>query len=220
MIRISKTTKLSPAAGACAKRAPADPPHLILVPERPFQREAFLAATFLPAFNAQFAVPAAVGCERATLYRVEPDGGLRAWSSDGDGRVWIGGSVARFDPATETWGSPDASVRGAGIAPDNIKHLFDLFWQAEKGERRGAGLGLPIARNIFRVPRVIARLYDPRRAGIYRRLGLLTISSTTWGAERIRELLTVAELIRFRLDIGRLAAAAIERGARARYMGQ
>ena len=51
-----------------------------------------------------------------------------------------------------------------------------------------------IARNIFQVPRVIARLYDPGRAGIYRRLGLLTISSTTWGAERIRELLTVAEL--------------------------
>jgi len=51
-----------------------------------------------------------------------------------------------------------------------------------------------IARNIFNVPRVIARLYDPRRAEIYRRLGLLTISSTTWGAERIRELLTVAEL--------------------------
>ncbi|MBN1147644.1 MAG: TrkA family potassium uptake protein [Anaerolineales bacterium] len=47
-----------------------------------------------------------------------------------------------------------------------------------------------IARNYFRVPRVVARLYDPRRAEIYQRLGLLTISSTTWGAERIRELLT------------------------------
>jgi trk/ktr system potassium uptake protein len=51
-----------------------------------------------------------------------------------------------------------------------------------------------IARNVFRVPRVVARLYDPRRAEIYRRLGLLTISSTTWGAERIRELLTHADL--------------------------
>jgi trk system potassium uptake protein TrkA len=51
-----------------------------------------------------------------------------------------------------------------------------------------------IARNLFHVPRVVARLYDPRRAEIYRRLGLLTISSTTWGAERIRELLTSAEL--------------------------
>jgi trk system potassium uptake protein TrkA len=47
-----------------------------------------------------------------------------------------------------------------------------------------------IARNYFRVPHVVARLYDPRRAEIYQRLGLLTISSTTWGAERIRELLT------------------------------
>lgn len=51
-----------------------------------------------------------------------------------------------------------------------------------------------IARNLFHVPRVVTRLYDPRRAEIYRRLGLLTISSTTWGAERIRELLTYAEL--------------------------
>jgi trk system potassium uptake protein TrkA len=51
-----------------------------------------------------------------------------------------------------------------------------------------------IARNIFHVPRVVARLYDPQRAEIYRRLGLSTISSTAWGAERIREVLTHAEL--------------------------
>src|SRR4030042_53283 len=51
-----------------------------------------------------------------------------------------------------------------------------------------------IARNIFHVPRVAARLYDLRRAEIYRRLGLTTISSTAWGAERIREVLTHSEL--------------------------
>ena len=51
-----------------------------------------------------------------------------------------------------------------------------------------------IARQVFRVPRVVARLYDPRRAEIYARLGLLTISSTTWGAERIRELILHADL--------------------------
>ncbi len=51
-----------------------------------------------------------------------------------------------------------------------------------------------IAHNIFHVPRVVARLFDPQRAEIYRRLGMLTISSTTWGAERLRELLTAAEL--------------------------
>ena len=51
-----------------------------------------------------------------------------------------------------------------------------------------------IARNIFHVPKVVARLFDPRRAEIYRRLGLVTISSTAWGAERIHELLTHADL--------------------------
>jgi trk system potassium uptake protein TrkA len=51
-----------------------------------------------------------------------------------------------------------------------------------------------IARNIYRVPIVVARLFDPRREEIYRRLGLVTISTTAWGAERIFELITHAEL--------------------------
>lgn len=68
-----------------------------------------------------------------------------------------------------------------------------------------------IARNIFRVPRVVARLYDPRRAEIYRRLGLLTISSTTWAAERIRELILHAELDpRFTFGHGEVCVVSIE----------
>jgi trk system potassium uptake protein TrkA len=51
-----------------------------------------------------------------------------------------------------------------------------------------------IARNIFRVPRVVARLYDPVRAEVYQRLGLITISSTQWGAERIVEVVTHNDL--------------------------
>jgi len=51
-----------------------------------------------------------------------------------------------------------------------------------------------IARNIFRVPRVVARLYDPLRAEIYQRLGLTTVSSTNWGAERIFQELTHTEM--------------------------
>jgi trk system potassium uptake protein TrkA len=51
-----------------------------------------------------------------------------------------------------------------------------------------------IARNIFRVPRVVARLYDPLRAEIYQRLGLTTISSTNWGAERIYQILSHTDL--------------------------
>jgi len=51
-----------------------------------------------------------------------------------------------------------------------------------------------VARNIYRVPRVIARLYDSRKAQIYHRLGIQTISTTSWGIERATEILTYSQL--------------------------
>lgn len=37
---------------------------------------------------------------------------------------------------------------GPGIPPERIDHIFDKFWQADAGDRRGLGLGLAIARSI------------------------------------------------------------------------
>jgi CheY-like chemotaxis protein/anti-sigma regulatory factor (Ser/Thr protein kinase) len=37
---------------------------------------------------------------------------------------------------------------GAGIAPDELPHVFDRFWQARKADRRGTGLGLTITKAI------------------------------------------------------------------------
>jgi PAS domain S-box-containing protein len=37
---------------------------------------------------------------------------------------------------------------GPGIPPDALTHVFDRYWQARRGDRRGAGLGLAIARGI------------------------------------------------------------------------
>jgi trk system potassium uptake protein TrkA len=51
-----------------------------------------------------------------------------------------------------------------------------------------------IARDIFHVPRVVARLYDTRQAEIYKRLGLQTIAPTSWGINRIVELLLYSPL--------------------------
>lgn len=51
-----------------------------------------------------------------------------------------------------------------------------------------------IARDIFRVPKVVARLYDGRKAEIYRRLGIQTIAPTVWGVSRIADLLVSSPL--------------------------
>jgi signal transduction histidine kinase len=37
---------------------------------------------------------------------------------------------------------------GIGIEEKQIAHVFDRYWQAADGDRRGAGLGLAIARGI------------------------------------------------------------------------
>jgi trk system potassium uptake protein TrkA len=41
------------------------------------------------------------------------------------------------------------------------------------------------AKEYYRVPRVVARIYDPRRAEIYRGLGISTIASVTWTSARL-----------------------------------
>ena len=51
-----------------------------------------------------------------------------------------------------------------------------------------------LARLVFHVPRVVARLYSPGAAEIYHRLGIQTVCTTTWGINRIAELLSYSEL--------------------------
>jgi trk system potassium uptake protein TrkA len=46
-----------------------------------------------------------------------------------------------------------------------------------------------IARDIYHVNHVVARIYNPRRAPIYEKLNLQTVSSSSWGAHRIEQLL-------------------------------
>ena len=47
-----------------------------------------------------------------------------------------------------------------------------------------------LARDVFRVPRVVARLDDPRKAEIYERLGLQTIAPVVWGVHRVADLMS------------------------------
>jgi trk system potassium uptake protein TrkA len=51
-----------------------------------------------------------------------------------------------------------------------------------------------IARLTFHVPRVVARVYDPRKADIYRRLGLQTVSPVVLATSRLAELVSFSHL--------------------------
>jgi trk system potassium uptake protein TrkA len=42
-----------------------------------------------------------------------------------------------------------------------------------------------VARETFQIERVVARIYDPRRAKIYERLGIPTIATVEWATERV-----------------------------------
>jgi trk system potassium uptake protein TrkA len=42
-----------------------------------------------------------------------------------------------------------------------------------------------IAREYFHVPNVVARIYDPRRAVIYQRLGIPTVATVTWTVDQV-----------------------------------
>jgi trk system potassium uptake protein TrkA len=46
-----------------------------------------------------------------------------------------------------------------------------------------------MARDLYHVPRVVARVYNPRRIPIYEKFGLQTVASSSWGAQRIEQII-------------------------------
>jgi len=130
-----------------------------------------------------------IGCGRVgeQLARLLVDEGHQVAVIDQDVRA-----LERLGP-----GFKGQRIAGIGFDRDVLVHAgienADAFAAASSSDNVNI-VAARIAHNIFHVPRVVARLFDPQRAEIYRRLGMLTISSTTWGAERLRELLTSAEL--------------------------
>ncbi len=51
-----------------------------------------------------------------------------------------------------------------------------------------------LAKEVFKVPKVVARMHDPRKSEIYRRLGVQTVSPVSLGIQRFAELLTFSRL--------------------------
>jgi trk system potassium uptake protein len=50
------------------------------------------------------------------------------------------------------------------------------------------------AKDVFRVPHVVARIYDPQVAEIYRREGIPTVTPTSWAASTMKTMITTPHL--------------------------
>jgi trk system potassium uptake protein TrkA len=87
---------------------------------------------------------------------------------------------------------PGRTVVGTGIDEDVLRQAgiegCQAFIAVTNWDNTNV-MAAQVAREIFGVPRVICRLYDPLREEFYRSLGLETICPTLWAVEQIRKLL-------------------------------
>jgi len=51
-----------------------------------------------------------------------------------------------------------------------------------------------VAKEVYRVPDVVSRIYDPQRAEIYRRYGIQTFAPTAWSAGRIIQFIVAGNI--------------------------
>ncbi|MBV8116562.1 MAG: TrkA family potassium uptake protein [Candidatus Eremiobacteraeota bacterium] len=83
-------------------------------------------------------------------------------------------------------------VVGTGIDYDVLKRAgaatADGFIAVTNGDNRNIMAAL-IAQRMFKIKRVVARIYDPPRGQMYRELGVETVCPTTVGAKLIRDVL-------------------------------
>ena len=79
---------------------------------------------------------------------------------------------------------------GTGIDYDVLKRAgaerTDGFVAVTDGDNRNVMAAL-IAQRMFRIPKIVARIYDPPRGQLYRELGIDTFCPTTIGAQLIRD---------------------------------
>jgi trk system potassium uptake protein TrkA len=90
-------------------------------------------------------------------------------------------------------GYPGGFVVGNGYHRDVLDRAgireADAFVAVTAGDNTNI-VGARIAKEDYRVPQVVARIYDPRRADIYRDLGIPTVASVRWTTNRIHRLLS------------------------------
>ncbi|MGZ4154747.1 MAG: potassium channel family protein [Actinomycetota bacterium] len=85
------------------------------------------------------------------------------------------------------------TVVGLGFDRDVLEEAgikeADAFVAVTNGDNSNI-VSARVAREYYHVPKVIARIYDPRRAEIYEKLNIPTVATTTWGVKQIMLMLT------------------------------
>jgi trk system potassium uptake protein len=104
-----------------------------------------------------------------------------------------GHSVAVIDQNADAFrrlgpGFQGTTVTGTGFDGDVLRQAgierADAFAAVSSGDNSNI-ISARLARETFGVARVVARIYDQRRAQVYERLGIPTVATVRWTADRI-----------------------------------
>lgn len=99
--------------------------------------------------------------------------------------------AASFERFLPDW--PGQKIVGFGFDRDRLQEAgierADALAAVTSGDNSNIMVAR-IAKENYQVPRVMARIYDPKRAGVYERLGIPTVATVEWTTDQaIRRLL-------------------------------
>ena len=80
------------------------------------------------------------------------------------------------------------TIQGVGFDRDRLREAGIEEAQALAAVTSGDNSNIMVARTareMFGIERVVARIYDPRRAAIYEKLGIPTIATVQWTTDRV-----------------------------------
>ncbi len=123
-------------------------------------------------------------------------------------------AVIDRDPSAFHRLSPEFSgerVQGMGFDRDVLLRAgierADAFAAVSSGDNSNI-ISARVAREMFGVKQVVARIYDAKRAAVYERLGIPTIATVPWTTDRLLNTLThETETARWRDPTGTVAVA-------------
>lgn len=106
---------------------------------------------------------------------------------------------------------PGERITGMGFDRDVLLRAgierADAFAAVSSGDNSNI-ISARVAREMFGVGRVVARIYDAKRAAVYERLGIPTIATVPWTTDRLLNTLThETETTRWRDPTGTVAVA-------------